>query len=259
MSERLYRDWHDHEVLGVKGRLMQNANGERMTKGLFDQQKWVSEWREFKRSGARLRIQAEITLDDDCRNSHNTFHITCDIQELSRGSWRDYGGGSDHESISKRFPELAALCKWHGTSTDGRLQYIANTVYHAGNRDSSGLLKGEKRQIINGKSGQPSWQLVALDADGNELELYKLPEYTDSAVKPVCEFTLDWRPWCREGEGKERNLDAARSCAVWPEATDEELSVERDELKAKLEARHPELMQRFRAAMDSTGLLWTPQ
>ncbi len=56
------------------------------------------------------------------------------------------------------------------------------------------------------------------------------------------------------GEGKERDFAAARSCANWPEATDEELSA--PDLKDKLMARLPGLLERFRAAVESIGFRW---
>lgn len=59
--------------------------------------------------------------------------------------------------------------------------------------------------------------------------------------------------------GKGRDLKAARRAAVWPEATDEELSVEPAELKAKLEARLPGLIAACRADMEAAGFIWTPK
>lgn len=60
-------------------------------------------------------------------------------------------------------------------------------------------------------------------------------------------------------KGKERNLDAARSCAKWPEATDEQLMLPEAELKALLEARAPDLLGEFKAAVEATGcLMWEP-
>ncbi len=56
------------------------------------------------------------------------------------------------------------------------------------------------------------------------------------------------------GKGKLRELDAARRAAIWPEATDAELSLPREELKTKLEARLPALLAEFRAAVESLGL-----
>lgn len=59
------------------------------------------------------------------------------------------------------------------------------------------------------------------------------------------------------GEGKERNFDAARAAANWPEATDEQLSLPRAELTELLEARLPDLQLRFRESMThDCGFIW---
>lgn len=57
-------------------------------------------------------------------------------------------------------------------------------------------------------------------------------------------------------EGKARELEAARRAAVWPEATDAELSVSRDALKFALEARLPALLARCRADIEAAGFMW---
>jgi len=61
------------------------------------------------------------------------------------------------------------------------------------------------------------------------------------------------------GEGKARELDAARRSACWPEATDEQLSAEPDELRAMLEARLPALLDSFTSAMRAAGFYLTPE
>jgi hypothetical protein len=78
----------------------------------------------------------------------------------------------------------------------------------------------------------------------------------------------EWQKACNSGnfkidiivtayaEGKERDLDAARSCAVWPEATDEQLSLEKDDLTALLTARLPSMIAEFKADMERVGFLW---
>ncbi len=55
-------------------------------------------------------------------------------------------------------------------------------------------------------------------------------------------------------EGKARELDAARRSAIWPEATDEELMA--PDLEEKLKARHPKLMEEFRAAVEKLGFTY---
>jgi hypothetical protein len=57
-------------------------------------------------------------------------------------------------------------------------------------------------------------------------------------------------------DGKERELEAARSAAVWPDATDEQLTAEPEALKAALVARLPGLLARFRADVEAAGFLW---
>ena len=64
----------------------------------------------------------------------------------------------------------------------------------------------------------------------------------------------EFRQYGRTGEGKERDLEAARSCAVWPEATDEELSA--PDLEQKLLARLPALMAEFKLAVESLGFTY---
>lgn len=54
-------------------------------------------------------------------------------------------------------------------------------------------------------------------------------------------------------EGGKRDLEAARRCAAWPEATDEQLCLPREELKALLEQRKDALTAEFRSMLDSIG------
>lgn len=60
-------------------------------------------------------------------------------------------------------------------------------------------------------------------------------------------------------EGKERELDKARSAAFWPEATDAELCADRETLKAALEKRLPALLAEFRETVEKAGFLWEPE
>lgn len=96
----------------------------------------------------------------------------------SKGQRRYCGSyGQMHKYIEKHFPELAKYLKWHLTSIEGPVHYIANTVYH----------------VQQGK------------------------------------------------------LDYARSLAVWPDATDEELIA--PGLEGRLRDRLKGLMEAFKADM----------
>lgn len=61
------------------------------------------------------------------------------------------------------------------------------------------------------------------------------------------------------GELRRSALKNARSCAVWPTATNEELSLPRDKLEILLEARLPFVLSGFRRAVESTGFKWSPE
>lgn len=57
-------------------------------------------------------------------------------------------------------------------------------------------------------------------------------------------------------EGKERDLEAARRCAVWPEATDAQLCLPKAELTALLAERLPGLLATMRADIEAAGFVW---
>ncbi len=206
----------------------------------------------YTKHGQKYRIKATVRYDDQCGNGHNSFSITADIDRAERGRWEDDSGGCCHEAIAKHFPELAPLIKWHGMTSEGPTHYVANTVYHASARDCWGLLAGEVQQLRNGRTGQLCWRLTIYDSAGEEVHS---PQYADGD-RPPQDFTVSWEPWNRIGEGKARDFDAARSCAVWPEATDAELSVDSETLKAALLARAPALCEAFKRDVEALGMVY---
>ena len=206
--------------------------------------------------------------------------------------------GCLHDDIAAIFPELAPLIKWHLTSTDGPMHYIGNTVYHAGDRDYNGRRKGEPSAwqdvIYFGNSPvahklSPSFAKFISDRTGdfntheiaheNKQGGYQFsPKYTLAGYGErwhECPFddratAEQWQKGLNNGdfrlgrivtayaEGKERDFDAARSCAAWPDATNEELSAEPEVLKQVLADRLPALIAGFRADMENAGFLWEP-
>jgi hypothetical protein len=255
LSSEIVREEFSHVINGVAGRMFNVIRWTGQLTTLASQTFGATRF--YNENGRKMRMRVELRFDDNCQNGHDDFGITCSIDEERSGFWRESGGGAAHGDIVKHFPEFAPLIKWHLCGTAGPMHYLANTVYHASNRDSSGLLKGERRQIVNGKTKLPAWERVALDKDGFEIALYQIPKQVDSAEQPEDDgLQLVWRPWCRVGEGKERQLDLARSSAVWPEATDEELCAPPEELKAKLAARLPGLIEQFRSDMIACGFIY---
>ncbi len=203
----------------------------------------------FTYYGQRCQIKAKVRFDDSCNNGHNSFAITGEIYIPGKSDCE--ACGCLHEEIAKAFPELAPFIKWHLTSTDYPLHYFANTVYHAGDRDHWGLKKGEFRQHLSrgpnqadGVEGVPHWELMPGDTANR---------YAKEKPAPV---TLEWRPSGVNGVGKAREFAHARAAAVWPEATEEQLSLEPDQLRALLAARLPALMADFKKAVESLGFVY---
>lgn len=222
-------------MLGVEGRFC-NVIADDTTGRIRNQ--------EFKASRMHKDqyVKVFVRFDDECLNGHETFSITGETRHT---------GGCIHETIAEAFPELEPLIKWHLVSTDGPMHYIANTTYHAGDRDHWGLRKGEKRQIRKGGTNQFRWELVAV-IDGQQVPLKTSTLCESEPVPP----TVKYVPECITGEGKERQFEAARSVAVWPEATDEQLSLPKEELTELLNARLPALLESFRSDMIAAGFLY---
>lgn len=282
-------------VHGVPGRFEAvTVGGRNHRPGTFTGQRWHSERRPIDGYGQGATLQVVLGFDDDCRNGHNTFTATAEVR---RPGARDLEAcGMMHEAIEEIFPELAPLLKWHLVSTDGPLHYVANTVYHAGDRDHNGRREGEPSAWVHGVrfgSNPILHKLTNKFADFLEaavrfdLEVVGI-DHTDRATfgtkYTFGGFASTWHecPFNSEGEaldflaalqtcdpsflstptawskGKARNLDAARSSAVWPDATDEVLSQEPDQLREALTERLPQLVEEFRRDMEAAGFLWKP-
>lgn len=255
---------HEQTINGVPGRMFARHVRDAAL-GTFTSQTWKAS-REYREHGEQLRMTVELRFDDCCGNGHNDFAITCDIRvKNARGKWEDHSGGAAHEEIARVFPELAPLIKWHLTGTDGPMHYLANAVFLAGDRDCWGLRAGEKRQNVT-RNGLLMWELVADIHDGTMLRsadkyigettvpLYALDTLYSGDAPPATPV-LRWQPSYKVGEGKARELDAARRAAVWPDATDAQLCA--DDLKEQLAARLPALLAQFRADMESCGFAWS--
>lgn len=227
--------------------------------------KYRAEWEE---DGKDYLMVAEARHDDQCGNGHNTFAITATIYSTDRvlgeATIRNskgktlwcYSGGCCHDEIAKHVPELAPYIKWHLVSTNGPMHYLYNVLYLAGNRDCWGLKKGEKRQILHGGDpDKPVWTIAVLDENGKEVDIcsYKNSRYRGKNPPDISGYRVKWVPWCRVGDGKERELDSARRAAVWPDATDEQLMLPAEELKKLLLSRLPGLMEEFKADVESLG------
>lgn len=241
----------------------------------------------WQKNHRRYQLVATVRHDDECGNGHNSFAITGELYENDR--WM--AGGCLHDDIAEHFPELAPLIKWHLCSTDGPMHYPANALYHAGERDCWGKLKGEVKStethIVFGDNpithapgrGFVKWleecqklrhtfdfEVMQYDHDDRKTfgskftfggfaeKWHECPFDTEDKAVHFLYAMQHCNPkfvtvpvsW---GEGKEPDPESARACAIWPDATLEQLQD-----KEALEARLPGLMAEFRAAVESLDM-----
>lgn len=237
-------------------------------------------------------LWAHLRFDDECGNGHNTFAITGTVREPGRRDIA--AGGCLHDDIARIYPELAPYIKWHLCSTDGPMHYIANTLHLAGDKDCWGRRAGEVSRanyairfgdspvshsvterfwkFLQERKGSGDFTVVGIDHD-RDIKTYRthytFNGYGDTWYECPFRSKAEADEFC-EGmnrckvefvtipveysQGKERELDAARRAAIWPEATDEELTA--DDLKERLQERLPGLLEDFREAMLSLGFEW---
>ena len=261
----------------------------------------------------KLDLVVDIRYDDQCGNGHNTFAITGTVY---KAGWRTDSawlvGGCIHEIIEKHFPSLKKYLKWHGCSADGPLYFLANTMYHASDRDHNGRKAGDPTnmevKVTITEQGDILYHDMPLDMGFNPFcrSTHRFPEFFRQAKQlnlpmEVIDFTtchdkpghllkcgdLEWydgtdnkrysplpvaklryfadlwncpdtrnRMKCHAevkecSEGKKVDLEAARRCAIWPDATLEQL---RDE--TALIERLPSIMDAFKADMEELGFVY---
>ena len=117
---------YSHAIGGHDGRMFERH--EWTPGGLFSSQTWKC----TKQLGNGRSIVANLRFDDSCRNGHMSFAATATIYDAKRGGDKCEACGCLHEDIAEHFPGLAHLLKWHLTSTDGPMHYLANTLYWLG-------------------------------------------------------------------------------------------------------------------------------
>lgn len=210
-----------------------------MSTTLTRKQKKVYGPKIYTENGETYKLTATVRYDDECGNGHNSFAITGAQYRKERGIWKEDSFGCLHEEIAKHFPELAPFIKWHFMNSDGPMHYIANTVYHV-------LEHGPRYAWVYYIGPQDPLKIEA--AKERLLGYVDATRAREAVGKPG--YTVKWD----DKTVKVRNLDYARSSAIWPDATDEELIA--PGLKERLEARLPALIEAFKADLAILGLTY---
>jgi len=298
MADSLIRAEKFHSINGVPGRMPPlHKPPAPWVDTVYANQTWISERRPIEGYGKGALLQVKIRFDDNCRNGHQTFAITAEVREPKTAHRDCVACGCLHDDVANVFPELAPLIKWHLMGTDGPMYYVANTVYHASDRDHNGRAAGDPSaweyvvyfgdspvshrvkhsfyKFLQSRIDTGDFQVVALTHDrdpktygthytfaGFGEKWHDCPfsdertaqEWANALNTLSCRFS---KIPTQYSEGKKRELNHARGSAVWPDATDAQLCVSREELTAALLARLPALMAEFRADMDACGFEWS--
>ena len=198
-------------------------------------------------NGHACVLVATVRYNDECRNGHNSFAITGSLYDRSgyisgESSTVNTDGkklwlgscGCLHEDIARRIPELAPFIKWHLVSSDAPMHYIANTMYHAK------AIPKEQGEYFAYYTEPVTGKKTLLEIVNEDMKA-KLDARHGSAMSYEPHYN---------SMAKEPNLNAARSCAVWPDAQLEDFTA------AKLQARLPALMEDFQRDIESLGFIY---
>lgn len=108
-----------------------------------------------------LKAKAELA---SIGNQAPYFSITADLLEHGR----EVAGDCMHDEVAEHFPQFAPYIRWHLTSIDGPMHYLANAIYHAGfylGMESNRNLDHLKSTIVYGAvESDASVDLEKLDA-----------------------------------------------------------------------------------------------
>lgn len=195
-------------------------------------------------SRGNMITKITASLDDDCKNGHADFSLTCDIKERINGRWQDAGGGCDHEHILKvtKGHEHEAMFKLmadlHLSDADGVPMYAPGNAfywfcgmfadglgydYHGGSgRDGRSIEECRKifAEHIRADEAQVAALLEACPMDAQEMSYFL--EKMGFRAKWKAEATRA-REWL-ESVCKQRFLYKATR-ETWPVLTPEQVAV----------------------------------
>jgi hypothetical protein len=243
--------------------------------------------RKFKRPWGNGNAELEVTLrfDDECGNGHNTFSITgyCRAEGLA---------GCIHDEIVQVCPELKPLIKWHLTSTDGPLHYLANALYLASDKDCWGKRKGEEKDwkteiffdqvpIPFSKYSERFVNWLQKRIPGEFPPIVEIAHAPDKSYNWKPKFSFEgycekWHECPFDDRQEAENFRLAlhnckvtykKTCVAWGEGKEPELEAARraalwpeasleDFTEEKLLARLPKLMKEFKKDMEGLGFIY---
>jgi hypothetical protein len=156
----------------------------------------------FGRYGGRLEVEYGLAHPGPRSPQAPHVSVTCTWTSNASGGTH-VGGGADHESVAKFFPQLRPLIPWHLWGSTGRnMHYCANGVYwyeHVrGWRQPSRYEKDVDYVARFHRS--IAWGLIPGDDDDPVLwPLAELPDDRDTLVFGGVEL-VDGKPWAQHAQ-----------------------------------------------------------
>ena len=228
-------------------------------------------------------------------NTFAMTYVLYQIHANGRKTSVGWGPAGLAPEVMEHFPNFKKFLKWHMFNSNGPTAYISNTVYLAGNSDCWGRKKGDpcawdyflkfKGFPVSFKFSKKFLKALSEYPSKKDIDVFKVDSREPAKYKP--KFTFSFYPceWYNcpfdtseeafefleaiqnfdfeivekptaFSEGKEREFDLARQAAFWPEATDEILSLPKEELTKALEDRLPALIEEFKTDIESLGFVF---
>lgn len=266
-------------------------------RGGIANQRFVSEKRKWIENGDRMSMNVEIRFDDRCQNGHASFGITangwrngkeafggCCHDEIERRfpefspliKWHLCSTDGPLHYVKNTIYLAGDRDHWGKRAGEPRnfepvVRFGDNPITHMLDPAFAEFLKEDRSgydfevTAVHGNPMESGFRLTRYTVGGYATRIaHKAPFRTEREALEFVEALQRCDPQFGEvptawGEGKARQLDAARSAAIWPEATDAQLMAEPDILRAALEARLPGLLAEFEAAMRGCGFIYPDQ
>ncbi len=282
------------EILNVPGRMYRRIptpDG-----SLWRNQSWMSESRATGEKDHRnkpIRIHCTIRFDDECGNGHQSFSITGEttdgccgcIHELIAEHFPELEPLIKWHLVDTDGPmHYVANATYHASDLDYNghakgeadrwekaikfddvpISHVINEKFWAFllecKQDGSERLEViEVVHVKDPKTFSPNYTVKGFEKDwaycpfNNKTEAHAFVNAMENCTTEFVTIPTHYR------EGKERDLDAARSCAVWPEATDEQLCLPKSALSLLLVARLPAMLEEFNTTMVAIGFSMAPE
>lgn len=240
--------------------------------------------------GEPARIKATVRYDDDCGNGHNSFAITGEIWQRRRGvvtcgcihdeiakhfpklkpfiKWHLMSSdGPMHYVANSLYHASTKDC--HGCEKGEPWAWDHHIKF--GDHPITQEINKKFREYLQACRMGESLKVVPVEHRNDGAGDYKFgPKYTFTGYvgrwhecpfdteKEALAFAEAWAMGNAKfidlpslfGEGKEADLDGARSCAIWPDAELEDFT------KENLEARLPQLLLDFQADLGKLDLIY---